>query len=82
MKVYSLYMLKEYSKCIIKILLRGKYNNGKNVRKQENVFTTQTVSSLDLKERLETFYKRPIDEIYVENTQEVDVGAPKGNEIW
>ncbi len=37
---------------------------------------------LNLKERLEAFYKRPIDEIYVESTQEVDVGDPVGNEQW
>ena len=37
---------------------------------------------LNLTERLEAFYKRPIDEIYVESTQEVEVGDPKGNEIW
>lgn len=37
---------------------------------------------LNLTERLEAFYKRPIDEIYVESTQEVDVGDPVGNEIW
>lgn len=37
---------------------------------------------LNLTERLEAFYKRPIDEIYVESTQEVDVGDPKGIEIW
>lgn len=37
---------------------------------------------LNLTERLEAFYKRPIDEIYVESTQEVDVGDPKGSEIW
>ncbi len=37
---------------------------------------------LNLQERLESFYNKPIDEIYVENTQEVDVGAPQGNEIW
>lgn len=37
---------------------------------------------LNLEERLEAFYKRPIDEIYVESTQEVDVGAPVGNEQW
>lgn len=37
---------------------------------------------LNLQERLETFYKRPIDEIYVESTQEVDVGDPVGNERW
>jgi len=37
---------------------------------------------LNLTERLETFYKRPIDEIYVESTQEVNVGDPVGNEQW
>lgn len=37
---------------------------------------------LNLAERLEAFYKRPIDEIYIESTQEVDVGDPVGNEIW
>lgn len=37
---------------------------------------------LNLTERLEAFYKRPIEEIYVESTQEVDVGNPVGNEIW
>ena len=37
---------------------------------------------LNLTERLEAFYNKPIDEIYVESTQEVDVGNPVGNEIW
>ena len=37
---------------------------------------------LNLTERLEAFYKRPIDEIFVESTQEVDVGDPVGNEQW
>ena len=37
---------------------------------------------LNLQERLEAFYKKPLDEIFVENIQEVDVGNPKGNEIW
>lgn len=37
---------------------------------------------LNLVERLESFYGKPIDEIYVENTQEVDTGAPVGNELW
>ena len=37
---------------------------------------------LNLAERLEAFYKKPIEEIYIESTQEVDVGDPKGNEIW
>lgn len=36
----------------------------------------------DLKERLEAFYKRSIDEIYVEDTPEVDVGGPVGDEVW
>ena len=38
--------------------------------------------SLNLIERLEAFYKKPIDEIYVESTPEVDVGDPVGNEQW
>ncbi len=37
---------------------------------------------LNLTERLEAFYKKPINEIYVDSTQEVDIGDPKGNEIW
>lgn len=37
---------------------------------------------LNLTERLEAFYNKPIDDIFVENTQEVDVGAPVGDEIW
>lgn len=37
---------------------------------------------LNLTERLEAFYKRPIDEIYVESTQDVDVGDPVGDEQW
>ena len=37
---------------------------------------------LNLTERLEAFYKRPIDEIYVESTREIDVGDPVGNEQW
>lgn len=37
---------------------------------------------LNLTERLEEFYKKPIDEIYVESTQEVEVSDPVGNEIW
>lgn len=37
---------------------------------------------LNLTERLEAFYNKPIDNIYVESTEEVDMGAPKGEEIW
>ena len=36
----------------------------------------------NLKERLEAFYKKPIDEIYIDGTQEVDIGTPQGEEIW
>lgn len=41
-----------------------------------------TKKYVNLQETLEAFYKRPIDEIYVESTQEVDVGDPVGNEQW
>lgn len=37
---------------------------------------------LNLQERLESFYNKSIDDIYVESTQEIDVGDPKGSEIW
>lgn len=37
---------------------------------------------LNLKERLEAFYNKPIDDIYVESSQEVDVGIHVGNEVW
>ena len=36
----------------------------------------------NLSERLEAFYQKPIAEIYVESTEEVNVGEPKGAEIW
>ncbi len=35
-----------------------------------------------LKERLEAFYGKPIDDIFIENTQDVDCGAPAGDEVW
>ena len=36
----------------------------------------------NLSERLEAFYQKPIDEIYVESIQEIDVGEPRGAEVW
>lgn len=36
----------------------------------------------NLQERLEKFYNKPIDEIYVEGTQEVETGVPIGDEQW
>ena len=36
----------------------------------------------NLQERLESFYNKPLDKIYIESTQEVDVDTPKGNEVW
>lgn len=36
----------------------------------------------DLVERLEKFYKRPIEEIHVEKIEEVTLGDPVGEEIW
>lgn len=36
----------------------------------------------NLTERLEAFYKKPIENIFVESTQEVDSGAPVGEEYW
>ena len=36
----------------------------------------------NLQERLEAFYKKPLDEIYVENSEEIDTGRPTGEEQW
>lgn len=36
----------------------------------------------DLKERLEVFYKKTIDDIHVGTVQEIDTGNPVGEEYW
>ena len=36
----------------------------------------------DLKERLGNFYQKPLGEIFVESSEEIDTGEPVGNEIW
>ena len=36
----------------------------------------------NLQERLEAFYKKPLDEIYVESSEEIDTGRPAGEEQW
>lgn len=52
-------------------------NNGQMIIEKVN-----NQKYLNLKERLEAFYKKPIDKIYVESTTEVDVGVPVGEENW
>jgi antitoxin MazE len=36
----------------------------------------------NLSERLEVFYGKPIDEIYVESETEISTGSPTGGEVW
>ena len=36
----------------------------------------------NLQERLEAFYDKPIESIFVESSQEIDTGEPLGGEIW
>jgi antitoxin MazE len=36
----------------------------------------------NLSERLEAFYGKPIDEIYVESEEEINTGNPVGGEVW
>jgi antitoxin MazE len=36
----------------------------------------------NLSERLEAFYGKPIDEIYVESETEISTGNPVGGEVW
>lgn len=45
--------------------------------------TTLSENEKGLIELLETFYGKPIDEIFVESTQEeIDTGGPVGEEVW
>lgn len=37
---------------------------------------------LKLEERLESFYGQPIDDVLPTEMQEVEWGAPKGEEVW
>ena len=37
---------------------------------------------LNLKERLEAFYNKPIDDIYVKSSQEDDVGTHVEKDVW
>ena len=55
-----------------------KIYNGKMVIEKIN----EPVKYSNLKERLEAFYNKPIDEIHIEKTQEISVGAPVGVEFW
>lgn len=67
------------------IKLKEYWNTGNGRIVYDGKMTVEKINKpkyLNLTERLEAFYKRPIEEIYVESTQEVDVGDPKGNEIW
>ena len=61
-----------------------KENDSVEISVNNGVITIKKVKPkyLTLKERLEAFYNKPIDDIYVESTQEVDVGAYVGEEVW
>ena len=58
-------------------ILNVKLGNGRIIIENIN-----TIKHSNLKERLEAFYNKPIEEIYVENTPDADVDAPVGDEIW
>jgi antitoxin MazE len=53
-------------------------------RVDDNIVVTKVKQKKynNLSERLETFYKKPIDEIYVEPDEEISTGNPVGGEIW
>lgn len=61
-----------------------KENDSVEISVNNGVITIKKVKPkyLTLKERLEAFYNKPIDDIYVESSQEVDVGTHIGNEVW
>ena len=53
----------------------SEHSNGKNKELAKS-------ANPSLKERLEAFYGKPIDDICVESTPEVDTGSPVGTEYW
>ncbi len=61
-----------------------KENDSVEISVNNGVITIKKVKPkyLTLKERLEAFYNKPIDDIFVESSQEVDVGTHVGNEVW
>lgn len=62
-----------------------KENDAVNINVYDGKMTIEKIRNqkyLNLTERLEAFYQKPIDEIYVENTQAIDAGDPIGDEIW
>ena len=61
-----------------------KENDSVEISVNNGVITIKKVKPkyLTLKERLEAFYNKPIDDIYVESSQEVDVGTHVWNEVW
>ena len=61
--------LMEYEKVALSI------ENGMLIIRKSNQYK-------NLKERLECFYNRPLDEIPRIQDQEVDWGKPEGNEVW
>lgn len=61
-----------------------KENDSVEISVNNGVITIKKVKPkyLTLKERLEAFYNKPIDDIYVESSQEVDVDTHVGDEVW
>lgn len=65
--------------------MKLKENDAVNINVYDGKMTVEKVDDqkyISLKERLEMFYDKPIDEIYVTSTEEIDVGDPVGDEIW
>jgi antitoxin MazE len=53
-------------------------------RVDNNILVTKVENEKynNLSERLEAFYGKPIDEIFVESEVEIDTGSPVGGEAW
>lgn len=54
----------------------------KQLREIDREYTVLSREVTSLKERLEAFYNKPIDEIHVENDPEIDTAEPVGDEVW
>lgn len=46
------------------------------------IYIKKSLHYKNITERLESFYQKPIDDIFVQSTEEVDWGTPEGDEIW
>ena len=64
-------------------IMKMKINDTVEMKVQGNeLIISKKQQYKNLTERLESFYQRPIEDIFVENKEELDWGTPEGDETW